>query len=104
MSLSRVRHVGVFSTARSAAGLAMVLGLIAGAFLALAMLSSMAAAHDMDWAASLGGRMGVAILGVAVVALTPLLGTLFGFLAGLVGAALYNLTAGLTGGVEVDLS
>jgi len=105
VALSRIRQVSTFSVARNVASVALVVSLVVSALLALATLCWMAAATAAGGVAvSLGGRIAAAVIGVAAVAVTPVLGGITGFLAGLLGAALYNLTAGMTGGIEVDLS
>jgi hypothetical protein len=45
-----------------------------------------------------------AAFGVGAVVILPIMYGVFGVLGGAVGAALYNVFAGMVGGVEVDMS
>ncbi|MEM8679644.1 MAG: hypothetical protein AAGF97_09865 [Planctomycetota bacterium] len=68
-------------------------GLIAGAFIAL--LSVLGVAMD-------GGNGEAAIGGVFALVGLPILYGGMGFIAGVIGALLYNLVAAIVGGVQMD--
>jgi hypothetical protein len=72
-------------------------GLVFGVIVSLAALSGGFAARDM-----LGPLTG-GIIGVGAIVLVPLFYGAIAFIAGVVGAWLYNLAAGYVGGIEVDL-
>jgi hypothetical protein len=99
LGTTRIRRVGVVSLGMWAAavygGLGLLMGLVA-AFATLFGLSSGSAASGL-----LGGLVS---FGVAAVIVAPLVYGICGFLTGVLGAALYNLGARFTGGVEIELS
>lgn len=92
-----VRRVGVASVAKIYGAISGAFGLVAGLFLALASVVGAGLADSGD-ASFLGPLLGVG----AVIALPVFYGVL-GFVAGAAGAALYNLFAGMVGGVEIDV-
>ncbi|HVL67976.1 MAG TPA: hypothetical protein VM364_12000 [Vicinamibacterales bacterium] len=92
-----IRRVGVLSVAKMYAAISAAMGLLFGVFLALASLVGV----------SLGEEGQPAFVGVmfgagAVVAL-PLFYGAMGFVMGAIGAAIYNLFAGVVGGVSIDV-
>ncbi len=93
----RITHIGPISVAKVAFVLYGVLGLIFGAFFAAVSLlgAGLGAAHGEE-SALLG-----AVFGVGAVILLPLLYGGLGAVTGLFMAWLYNVVAGLVGGVEV---
>ncbi len=48
------------------------------------------------------GMMGVG-MGVGMMIFLPIMYGVFGFIAGVIGAAIYNLVASIVGGIEIDL-
>jgi hypothetical protein len=97
----------VWSVARLYAGISGTFGLIAGIVVGLmAMLGGMAGALGSNGGARgaglLAGGLG-AMFGVGAIILLPVCYGLLGLVSGAVGAALYNLFAGVFGGVEVDV-
>lgn len=92
-----LKRVGPLSIAKVLGLLYAVLGLVFGAFLALfGSLGAMAGEERMS------GIYGL-FFGVGALFFMPVLYGGMGFVFGLVGAALYNLTAGMVGGIEVEL-
>lgn len=96
----KVKRIGVFSCAKVAGALYCILGLIVGALFALIGVAGFAAS-----AAREGLMPGVfpALFGVGAIVLFPMLYGTAGFLGGLIVSALYNLLAGIVGGIEVEL-
>src|SRR5580658_6339818 len=47
---------------------------------------------------------GTVFTGALMIVFLPIFGAIVGFLGGLIGAALYNLVAGWTGGIEITLT
>ena len=96
-----VRHVGVWSVARILGVLYGCIGLIVG--LCVALLST----AGFGIAAAQGGPDAPpafvgALFGVGAIVILPILYGLMGLVGGAIMAALYNLFAGMVGGVEVD--
>ena len=94
-----VRRVGVWSVARIYGTITGTFGLIAGVCLALfSMIGAGPAAQAGDAPAWLGP-----IFGVGAIVFLPLLYGVMGLVGGALSAGLYNLFAGMVGGVELDL-
>src|SRR5476651_1076148 len=94
-----IKRLGPLSCAKIAGTLYAILGLFVGGLIALVSLVGGFAS-----AASRGGVPGFGMFfGVGAVLLVPILYGCLGFVMALIGAALYNITAGLVGGIEIDL-
>ena len=91
-----VRRVGALSYAKLNGMLCAFIGLLIGAVFSLLSLIG----------ASMGskgsGAMGM-LMGVGAIILFPIFYGIIGFIAGLIGAFLYNLVAGWVGGIELDV-
>lgn len=100
-----VRKIGVVSCGKVSGVLYALFGLLIGACVALFSLlgaGAMMAAHDESGAGAMGGAFG-AIFGVGAIILFPLFYGILGFIGGLITAFLYNVVAGMVGGIDVDL-
>src|SRR5438552_2944500 len=82
-----INRVGPVSFAKITGTLYAILGLVIGAFISLFVLA--------------GGMASNRAVGAIV--MLPLVYGLCGFVATLVGAWLYNVAAGIVGGVEIDV-
>ena len=90
-----IKRIGVLKLAIFEGAMMAAFGLLAALFILLfcAMLSSVN--HN-------AGALG-AIGGIAALIILPIMYGVFGFIAGAIGAALYNLVAGIVGGIEIDV-
>jgi hypothetical protein len=96
-----IRHVGVWSVSRLYGALSAAIGLLIGVCFALvAMLGGMAGA--MNSGSGLPSRGPFAVFGVAAIILFPIFYGILGLVGGAIGAALYNLFAGMLGGIELE--
>lgn len=95
-----IRRVSPLSAAKVAGALYALLGLIFGALFSLAAIAGSMASLAND---SGGGAAFGALFGVGAVVLFPLFYGALGFVMTFIMAALYNLIAGMVGGVEVDV-
>jgi hypothetical protein len=97
-----ITRVGPLSCAKIAGLLYVILGLVFGAIISLfsMMAGGMAAAAGGDDGgfAALGG----ALFGVGAIILLPIFYGCMGFVMTLIMAWLFNIAAGLTGGIQVD--
>lgn len=91
-----IKRVGPLSCARLSGLLYAVFGLILGAIISLVAVAGGFASDDH--AAAFGG-----FIGVAAVLVLPICYGLLGFVATLIAAWLYNVAAGVVGGIEVDI-
>ena len=94
-----ITRVGPSSAAKVAGLLYVVIGLIAGA---LVSLFSMAGAAIGAGSGNGDGAMFGALFGVGAIILLPIFYGFFGFVGTLLMAALFNVAAGMVGGIEVD--
>lgn len=94
-----VRSVGVISLGKIMGLMYALFGLLMGGFFAL--LSFFGAA--IGAAQGVGGAWLGMLFGGGAVVIMPFLYGFFGFLGGVVTAALYNGVAALVGGLELDL-
>jgi hypothetical protein len=98
-----IRHIGVWSVARLYGGLCAAMGLLFGAIVALfSLLGGMAGAAADPGSGFASGTLG-AVFGVGAIIFLPLFYGVLGVIMGALGAALYNLFAGLFGGIEMDV-
>jgi hypothetical protein len=94
-----IRHIGVWSAARMYAAISGAAGLFFGfCIAALSMIGAGFAAPGDDTPAWLAPVFGMG----AIVAL-PLFYAIMGLVAGAIGALIYNLFAGMVGGLEIDV-
>lgn len=93
-----IRRIAPLSLGKLTGSLYLLLGLLIGCIVALVSLvgASLLPAEEMPIPFA-----GV-LFGVGAVVFFPLLYGFFGFLGGLLIAALYNVAAGWTGGVEIE--
>jgi hypothetical protein len=94
-----VRRFGVWSVARMYGTLSAVGGLLAGLLLAaMTLVGAGLAGRDEEVPAFIGTA-----LGVGAVIFLPIFYGVLGLVVGAIGAAVYNLFAGIVGGVEIDV-
>lgn len=91
-----IRRIGPLSCAKLAGVLYAAMGLIIGAFFSLAAIVGGFAAADSGDAAF------AAIFGIGAVVFLPLFYGALGFVTTLIAAWLYNVAAGVVGGVEIQ--
>lgn len=92
-----IKRIGPVSFAKITGTLYAVLGLVVGGIFSLAAL---AGAFTSDTSRGAGF---VAVIGVGAIVVFPILYGGFGFVASLIGAALYNGVARMVGGIELDV-
>jgi hypothetical protein len=98
-----IRRVGVWSVARLYGGISASMGLLIGACLALvATLGGMAGAAANSGSGAFGSGALGAMFGMGAIIILPLVYGVIGLIGGAIGAALYNLFAGMFGGIELE--
>jgi hypothetical protein len=91
-----ITRVGPLSVAKVAGLLYVIMGLVFGAFISLAaMIGGFAANQE-------GSGLFGTVFGVGAIILLPIFYGCLGFVMTLIMAALFNVAAGIVGGVEVD--
>ena len=97
-----IRRIGVWSVARLYGGISATMGLVFGAIFALvAGLGGMAGGFRDSGSGGMSGVLG-AMFGVGAIVILPLFYGVLGVVMGAIGAALYNLFAGMFGGIELE--
>ena len=92
-----IKRIGPVSCAKIAGTLYAILGLVLGGIVSLVALAG-------GFSSNTSRAPGVgAIIGVGSIILFPILYGAIGFVASLIGAWLYNVLAGIVGGVELDV-
>ncbi len=106
MAEMTIRRFSVFSVAKLQALLAFVIGLfigvIYGVFIMLfgaAMLSLAPNSGDQ----AIGGGIGAIVAGLVVMIAVPIFYGILGFIGGAIGALVYNMAAGVVGGIRFEL-
>lgn len=90
-----IKRIGVLKLAIFQAAMMAAFGLLA----ALVIMAFGSILSGMGHQAGMMGMVG----GVAALIILPIMYGIFGFIAGAIGAALYNLIAGIVGGIEMDV-
>ncbi len=92
----RLRGLGVISVANVSAAVTFVISLLFIIFIALVLLPARNSALEEQLGLSLRG-------GVVVLLVLPFLYAAVGWVMGAISALVYNLVAGFTGGIQMDL-
>ena len=94
-----IKRVGPFSCAKIAGTLYAIMGLVFGCIVSLiALVGGFASASETSRVAGLG-----AMVGVGAIIILPIFYGGLGFIASLIGAWIYNVLAGIVGGIELDV-
>jgi hypothetical protein len=93
-----IRRIGVWSLARIYGVISATIGLLIGLFLALFSLAGAGLANDPDGPAWL-----MPIFGVGAIVVLPLFYGVMGVVSGAISAAIYNLFAGMVGGISIEV-
>jgi hypothetical protein len=105
MAEMTIRRFGILSVAKIYGLLTFIMGLIIGVIYGLffmifgAAMSAMTPNRD---GAAFGGASSV-VMGLIFMLVVPVVYGFFGFVAGAIGSAIYNLAAGVIGGVKFEL-
>jgi hypothetical protein len=105
MAEMSIRRFNVFSVAKIQGFLAFVIGLLIGVIYGLAFMifgaaiSSLAPQGDSQ---AMGG-VGAIVIGLVIMIAVPIFYGIIGFIGGAIGALVYNLAAGVVGGVKFEL-
>lgn len=91
-----IKRVGVLSVAKMYGAVAAAFGLFAGVIVAIASMIGMGLSEG-DEPAIIG-----TMLGAGAIVLLPLFYGCMGLIAGAIGGALYNLFAGMVGGIRIE--
>ena len=105
MAEMTIRRFNVFSVAKIQGFLGFVIGLLIGVVYGLvfmifgAAISSLAPQGDSQ---AMGG-VGAIVIGLIIMIAVPVFYGILGFIGGAIGALVYNLAAGVVGGLKFEL-
>jgi len=94
-----LKSIGVMSCGKLMGAMYAMLGLIAGAIMALVSLAGAAAQPQMQNGADPMMMFGA---GIGALIFLPVLYGVMGFIGGITGSLLYNIIAGYVGGIELN--
>ena len=95
-----IRRVGVWSVARMYGALSVCAGLLGGLFFAcIALIGAGIGPRNQEMPSFVG-----AAFGVGAVIIFPIFYGVMGLIVGAIGGALYNVFAGMVGGIEIDVT
>lgn len=100
METKEVLRVDVWSAAKLFAAINLVLSVIIGIIVAVAGMLGMAGGPEFSGLEILGGGI---IAAIVIILILAVLGMIFGFILGAVYAVIYNLAAGVFGGLKIEL-
>jgi hypothetical protein len=99
-----VKRIEPFSLAKLMGVLYAGIGLIIGVVVALIAMAGMSMGAALEQEGSAMAPLFGAVFGVGAIVFLPILYGIFGFIGGLIGSFLYNVAAGIVGGLEIDVS
>lgn len=106
MAEMMVRSVGVFSIAKIEGFLMFIVGLFIGVIYGLIFMifgaTITASIAERGGPQVLGGA-GTIVVGVLIMIGFPILYGLMGFIGGAIGGLIYNIAAGVVGGIKLEL-
>jgi len=94
--MQKIKKIKAVSMAKIFGVMYGIIGLIIGAIITLMTATRMFVLSSND-------AMAVLFFGLGAIVMLPVVYGAFGFLGGLIGAWIYNLTARLTGGLEIEI-
>jgi hypothetical protein len=98
-----ISKIGAMSLAKIMGVTYALLGLLIGGCFALISLAGAGLASASSDEGGMPAMFG-AMFGVGAIIIAPILYGVMGFLSGLIGALIYNVVAGMMGGVELDVT
>jgi hypothetical protein len=105
MAQMTIRRVGVFSLAKIQALLAFVMGLIFGVIYGLFFMlfgAAMSAMAPRAGDSAMGGISSI-VIGLLMMIGFPITAAIFGFIGGAINGLIYNIAAGIVGGLKLEL-
>lgn len=103
MNKLRIRKIGVLSVAKLQAVMALVISLLISIPYGLIIMIFGAAALGTGESGGMLAGGGAILVGILIMIGLPVLYTVIGFIVGAIGALLYNLFAGIIGGIEIEV-
>jgi len=103
MNKLKIRRLGVLSVAKMYAVMALVMSLLISIPYGLIFMFFGAAFMGTGQRGGFAAGGGSIIVGLLIMIGLPIMYSIFAFIFGAIGALLYNLFAGMVGGVEIEV-
>lgn len=107
MNKLRIKKLGLLSVGKMYGLLALIFSLLIsipyGLIIIVISLAGGIGAGSQDGMAGLAVGGGGIVMGLLVMIGLPIIYSIMGFLGGIIGALVYNLLAGMIGGVEIEV-
>ena len=103
MNKLRIRKLGILSVAKIYAVMMLVMSLIISIPYGLMIMVFGVALMGQGGDAGMIGGGGSIVIGLLVMIGIPIFYSIMGFIGGAIGALLYNLFAGMVGGIEIEV-
>jgi len=103
MAEMTIRRFGVLSVAKMQSLVGFVVGLILGVIYGLAFIALGATMSSLGGRDAAAGGVPSIIMGIVFMIAIPILYTVIGFIGGAIVALVYNIAAGMIGGVKFEL-
>jgi hypothetical protein len=97
-----IKRISPMSAAKMQGAVCALMGLLFGAMFSLISMTIGSMASGLGGNNSGGAGMFGMMMGVGAIIFVPIFYGIFGFIAGAIGAAIYNLVAGWMGGLEIE--
>lgn len=103
MATMQVKRVGILSYAKISAVTNAAFGLIIGILYGLMFMIFGAALMAGAGRNAAGAGVGTIVIGLLMIVGIPIFCGIVGFIAGAIGALIYNVASGFVGGIELDI-
>lgn len=103
MNKLRIKKLGVLSVAKMYAVIMLVVSLIISIPYGLIIMVFGAAMMGTGERGGMAAGGGSIVAGLAVMIILPIVYSAMGFVGGAIGALLYNIFAGIVGGIEIEV-
>ncbi len=107
MSQLRIKKLGIISVAKIYAVMMLVLSLLIaipyGLIIIVVSLIGGLGAGSQDGLAGLAVGGGGVVMGIVVMIVIPIVYGFMGFIGGILSALVYNIFAGIVGGIEIEV-
>ncbi len=104
MAKVQIKRMGVFSCAKiysiTLAAMGLIVGVIYGLIFIVLGGAMMAAGGGRDAGMAGGSTL---VIGLVMMIAIPVMYGIIGFIGGIIGALVYNVAAGIVGGIELEL-
>lgn len=104
MNKLKIRKLGILSVAKIYAAMTLVMSLLISIpFGLLIIVQSLFGAVMFEGSSAVAVGGGGVLIGILIMIGIPIFYTIIGFISGVIGALIYNIFAGIVGGIEIEV-